>query len=137
MDEMRIAIATEDGARISSHFGRAPKYLVVTVSQGQVVGRELREKPGHLHVAGESHGAAGHEHGGQHGFDPQAQDRHARMAAVISDCQVLLVRGMGTGAYQSMTRAGIRPIVTDIEDIDQAVQAVVSGGIVDHPEKLH
>jgi predicted Fe-Mo cluster-binding NifX family protein len=59
------------------------------------------------------------------------------MAAVISDCQVLLVRGMGAGAYQSMIQAGIRPIVTDLEDADEAVQAVISGTIVDRQERLH
>jgi predicted Fe-Mo cluster-binding NifX family protein len=137
MEDMRIALATEDGVTISSHFGRAPKYLVVTVRQGQVVGREIREKPGHIHFAAGPHGGSGHGQQGRHGFDPAAQERHASMAAVISDCQVLLVRGMGAGAYQSMTQAGIRPIVTDIEDADEAVQAVISGKIVDHTERLH
>jgi predicted Fe-Mo cluster-binding NifX family protein len=137
MDEMRIAIATDDGATISPHFGRAPKYLVVTVRQGRVVGRELREKPGHNHSAAEPHDGSGHLHEARHGFDPAAQDRHARMAAVISDCQMLLVRGMGAGAHQSMTRAGIRPIVTDLEDAEQAIRAVISGEIVDHTERLH
>jgi predicted Fe-Mo cluster-binding NifX family protein len=137
MEDMRIALATEDGTTISAHFGRAPKYLVVTVRQGQVVGREIREKPGHVHFAADPHGGSGHQHQGRHGFDPAAQDRHASMAAVISDCQVLLVRGMGAGAYQSMTQAGIRPIVTDLEDADEAVQAVISGKIVDHTERLH
>ena len=137
MEDIRIALATEDGATVSSHFGRAPKYLVVTVRQGQVVGREIREKPGHTHFAADPHGGPGHGQQGRHGFDPAAQDRHASMAAVISDCQVLLVRGMGAGAYQSMTQAGIRPIVTDLEDADEAVQAVISGEIVDHTEKVH
>ena len=137
MDEIRIAIATDDGTQISSHFGRAPNYLVVTVVGGNIAGRELRPKPGHTQFAGEQHGAPAHEHTGGHGLDPAAQDRHARMAAVISDCQVLLVRGMGAGAYQSMAQAGIRPVVTDLEDVDQAIAAVISGTIVDHTERLH
>jgi predicted Fe-Mo cluster-binding NifX family protein len=133
----RIAAVTEDGMTISRHFGRAPSYLVVTVVEGRIVSRELREKPGHAHFGGEPHGGAGHEQEARHGFDAAAQDRHAQMAAVISDCQVLLVGGMGAGAYQSMAHAGIRPIVTDIEDIGQAVAAVVSGQIVDHQDRLH
>jgi len=59
------------------------------------------------------------------------------MAAAIADCQVLLARGMGTGAYQSMAEAGIRPVITDIAEIDQAVQAYIEGRLVDHTELLH
>jgi len=44
---------------------------------------------------------------------------------------------MGMGAYQSMQVRGIRPMVTDIADIDEAVLAYVAGKIVDHTEKLH
>lgn len=49
----------------------------------------------------------------------------------------LLARGMGAGAYQSMEQAGIRPIVTDISTIDDAVRAYLSGEILDHTERLH
>jgi predicted Fe-Mo cluster-binding NifX family protein len=59
------------------------------------------------------------------------------MAAAIADCDVLLARGMGTGAYYSMEQAGIRPVVTDIAKIDEAIHAFVPGDIVDHIERLH
>jgi len=58
------------------------------------------------------------------------------MTAAIADCQMLIARGMGAGAYESMKQAGIRPIVTDIADIDEAVQACIEGRLVDHTEKL-
>jgi predicted Fe-Mo cluster-binding NifX family protein len=135
---MKIAVVTEDGATISQHFGRAPYYLVVTVEDGKAVAREMRDKLGHAHFATEHHGEESHgSHAGGHGFDPAAQSRHAQMIAAIEDCEMLLARGMGAGAYSSIERAGIRPILTDITEIDQAVQAVISGDIVDHPEKLH
>ncbi len=72
-----------------------------------------------------------------HGFDAASQERHSRMAAVIADCEVLLARGMDAGAYQSLAQAGIGPVVTDIADIDEAVQAYVEGRLVDHRERLH
>ena len=88
---MKIAAVTEDGVTISQHFGRAPYYVVLTVEDGQVVGREQREKVAH------GRGAGGHVHveGQAHGFDAASQDTHGRMAAPIADCQVLLARGMG------------------------------------------
>jgi len=59
------------------------------------------------------------------------------MAEAIKDCQILLARGMGNGAYQSMLQLNIKPIVTDIRNIDEAVKSVINGTIADHTEKLH
>jgi predicted Fe-Mo cluster-binding NifX family protein len=135
---MKIAAVSEDSKTISQHFGRAPFYVVVTVEDGKIVSRETRDKMGHAQFAGEPH--AEEAHGADrhsHGFDAAAQSRHARMAAAIADCQVLLTRGMGAGAYQSMEEAGIRPVVTDIANIDEAVRAYIEGRLVDHTEKLH
>lgn len=132
---MKIAVITDDGKTISQHFGRAPYYLVVTVENGKIVQREMREKLGHAHFANEPHGA--HRHGQAHGFDPAAQNRHARMAETIADCQAVLCGGMGRGAYESMRARGIQPIVTDIASIDKAVQAYIEGRIVDRVDRLH
>jgi predicted Fe-Mo cluster-binding NifX family protein len=132
---MKIAVITDDGKTISQHFGRAPYYLVATVENGQIVNRELRDKLGHAHFANEPHEP---ETSNQpHGFSPASQDRHIRMAAAIADCQALLCRGMGMGAYESMKSLNIHPVVTDIASIDEAVTAFINGQIVDHPEKLH
>lgn len=132
---MKIAVVSDDGNTISQHFGRAQFYVVVTVENGQVVAHETRDKLGHAHFASEPHEA--HHDPRGHGFGAAAQDRHARMAATIRDCEVLLARGMGAGAYESMRQAGIRPIVTDVVSIDEAVQAYLEGRLVDHTERLH
>jgi len=130
---MKIAAVTEDGITISQHFGRAPYYVVLTVEDGQVVGREQREKVAH------GRGADGHVHveGQAHGFDAASQDTHGRMAAPVADCEVLLARGMGMGAYESLQQAGIRPIITTIANIDEAALQAANGTIVDHQERLH
>jgi len=130
---MKIAAVTEDGVTISQHFGRAPYYVVLTVEDGQVVGREQREKMAH------GRGADGHVHveGQAHGFDSASQDTHGRMAAPIADCQVLLARGMGMGAYQSLVRAGIEPVITDLPTIDEAAAAYLAGTLTNHIERLH
>jgi predicted Fe-Mo cluster-binding NifX family protein len=131
---MKIAVITDDEKTISQHFGRAPYYLVATIENGQLVARERRDKLGHAHFSNEPHVQ---QPGEPHGFDPASQDRHARMAVAIKDCEVLLCRGMGAGAYESMKQAGIRPIVTDISGIDEAVQAYLEGKIVDRTDRLH
>ena len=132
---MKIAAITDDGCTISQHFGRAPHYLVVTVEDGKIVNRELRDKLGHAHFANAPHEA---ESPGQpHGFGPAAQSRHTQMAEAIADCQALLCGGMGRGAYQSMVERGIQPVVTEIASIEEAVLAYVEGRIVDRVDWLH
>jgi len=132
---MKIAAITEDGKSISQHFGRAPYYLVLTIEEGKIVNREMREKLGHTHFqandTAESHAGPGH------GQDAQSHSKHVSMAEVISDCTTLLCRGMGMGAYESMRRLNITPVVTDIADIETAAQAFIDGKLIDHTELLH
>jgi predicted Fe-Mo cluster-binding NifX family protein len=132
---MKIAAITDDGQTISQHFGRAPYYLVATVENGAIVNREMRDKLGHAHFANEPH--EGDQPGQPHGFGPAAQNRHVQMAEAIADCQALLCGGMGAGAYQSMAERGIKPVVTEIASIDEAVMAYVEGKIVDRTDWLH
>ncbi len=132
---MKIASITDDGNTISQHFGRAQHYLVATVENGEIIGRELREKLGHAQFANDPHPVE--KPGQPHGMDPASHNRHLQMAEAIADCEALLCRGMGMGAYESMKTRGIRPIVTDIASIDEAVMAYVEGRIVDLVERLH
>ncbi len=131
---INIAVVTDDGTTISQHFGRAKFYEVLFVENGKVVKRERREKLGHNNFAQEEH----HHHSGeQHGQDQHSHNKHVSMAEAIKDCQILLARGMGNGAYQSLLQLNIKPVVTDIKNIDDAVQSVINGSIIDHTEKLH
>ena len=132
---MKIAAITDDGKVISQHFGRAAYYIVSTVEDGQIVTQELREKIGHTHFVDQPH--ADEQPGQPHGMDSTSHNKHMQMAEAIGDCEALLCRGMGMGAYESMKVCGIRPVVTDIVSIDEAVMAYVQGTIVDLVERLH
>ncbi len=136
---MKIAVITDDGQTISQHFGRAQYYLVVTVEDGKVSDREMRPKLGHATKQAESNSqtAVTQTHSQGHGMDPASHQKHVQMAETISDCEALLCRGMGQGAYISMAQVGVKPVVTDIVRIDDAVEAYLKGTIVDHTEMLH
>ena len=132
---IKIAFVTDDGITISAHFGRAKYYEVIQVQAGAVTSRERREKAGHHTFA---HADDQHDHGnGQHGFDAASRDRHATMVTPIIDCQMLVARGMGAGAYQHITDAKIAPILTDKKTIDEAVREIIAGSIANHTERLH
>ena len=131
---MKIAFITEDGKTISQHFGRAPHYLVVEVEEGVVLNQELRDKLGHQQLADSGHH---HQAGQGGGMNAASHDKHNRMSQAIQDCEVLICGGMGMGAYQSMQSFGITPLVTQIREIDEALQAYLSGDLRDETERLH
>lgn len=134
----RIAFVSDDGYTISPHFGRASKYVVMTIDGDLITQREVRAKVGHRDFQQEgSHKHQHHDDPRGRGFGRHSAEKHQRMFENILDCQILLARGMGQGAYRGLQEAGIRPILTDIADIDIAVQAVMDGSIEDHPERLH
>ena len=123
MEVTKIAIATDDGKTITSHFGRAKSYKVVTISDSKVVAEEIRAK------------ALCGGHGQQP--SPSGEDHHSQQVAPIRDCQVLLARGMGTGAQTNLLSAGIQPLLTSVSNIDEAVASYLAGNLQHHPERIH
>ena len=101
---MKIAFATEDGKTVSSHFGKAPYYTVVEVSEGKVLAQEMRAKAYHG-----NHQEYGHD--------------HADMFTCIADCQVLVVGGMGAPAHEAALAHGLQVVPTDPRDISAAIRA--------------
>jgi predicted Fe-Mo cluster-binding NifX family protein len=132
---MKIAAISDDETTISQHFGRAPLYVVVTVEAGKIASKETRAKTGHHTFAAQQSPHLGA--GERHGYDAGSQVRHQSMAETISDCQVLLAGGMGWGAYESMQSYNIKPIVTDVKSIDEAVQLYLDGKLTNLMERLH
>jgi predicted DNA-binding protein (UPF0251 family)/predicted Fe-Mo cluster-binding NifX family protein len=132
---MKIAVVTDDEITISQHFGRASWYVVYTVENGKITGKDKRPKMGHSHFASTDgpHSA----HGAKHGFDASSQQKHASMAEAIKDSQVLIAGGMGMGAYESMKSYKIEPIITDVTNIDEAVKLYVEGKLPNLLNKLH
>ena len=138
---MKIAIITDDGKTVSKHFGRARSYLVAEIIDGLAVSRETREKIGHGHFStGEDskhdcHSQTPEHHA--HGSDCDAHGKHTQMAQAIADCETVICGGMGQGAYLSLQRLNIRPVVTNLGDIEEVIKATINGTLADHPELLH
>jgi len=123
--QRKIAVVTEDGEKISSHFGMAPIYRVFTVEDGHVIAEEQREKPHHERHPDHHRGKQDHQgknaanldfHEVQdinlHDHDHHGHDRgHQVMYAPISDCQVLICGGMGTPAHEGALAAGLEVVL--------------------------
>ena len=125
-----IAIATDDGTTVSSHFGRARFYEVLNFSDGKVTKRERREKAGH-HSFGSVEG--GHEH-----HSGEASDhRHQTMVSPVLDCQAVIVRGMGQGAVEHLRRSNLLPVLTGLHTIEEVIGAVAAGSLDNDPQRIH
>ncbi len=137
---MKLAIVTDDGRKVSQHFGRAAYYLVIEIADGEVKNHEFRPRQtphagGHGH---HHHDHDDHDHHGQgHGTGPQAAARHAAMAEQIKDCQLLIAGGMGRGAVRAMEEAGIRVVLTDLTSIEDVLAALAAGSLQDRRERMH
>jgi predicted Fe-Mo cluster-binding NifX family protein len=59
------------------------------------------------------------------------------MMQPISDCEVLIAGGIGGGAVQSLLSHNIRPVMTEIRSIDEAVKALVDGRLENRSERIH
>jgi predicted Fe-Mo cluster-binding NifX family protein len=156
---MKIAAVTNNGSTISKHFGKSRRFVVVTVENGRTIASEERDKmpctQHHPQPAEEaqtgSDAASYHDQqfytvpdivvdaGAQPepAADPVEQDSHASAIAVLADCDVVLAGGMGQGMFEQLRAAGIRPILTDILRIDQAVQALLEDRITNKLYLLH
>jgi predicted Fe-Mo cluster-binding NifX family protein len=135
---MKIAIASNNQRTISHHFGRADKYIVFTVEQEKIVERKVLSKEAHSHSSSEHCSQHRHKQDPRgSGFGYQSESKHAQMFKNIKDCDVIVAAGMGRGAYQGLQHLGIKPIITDISDIESAVQAILNGTMINHTERLH
>jgi predicted Fe-Mo cluster-binding NifX family protein len=108
---------------------------VVTVENGKVVSKEQRDKAGHHTFSGSQHPETAP--GERHGYDAGAQARHATMAQSIDDCKVLIAGGMGWGAYDSLKSRGIETVVTDVQNIEEAIKFYLDGKLPNLMERLH
>ena len=132
---MKIAVVTDDEITICQHFGRASLYVVFAIQDGKITSKEKRPKMGHSHFSAAD--GVHSENSGPHGFDASSQKKHASMAEAIADCQVLITGGMGRGAYESLKSYKIEPVITDIQNIDEAVKLQLEGKLPNLVDKLH
>jgi predicted Fe-Mo cluster-binding NifX family protein len=116
----KIAFVCDDADTLSAHFGRAPKVVVITLDDGNEVSREIRDK--------EFHGQHNHE---EHGHD------HGGMFAPMADCQVMVVRGMGSPALAHAESMGLKVFLVEQKLVNEALRAYQDGTLINDPRRLH
>ncbi|HEX7319275.1 MAG TPA: NifB/NifX family molybdenum-iron cluster-binding protein [bacterium] len=118
---MKIAIASDDGKTISSHFGRTRGFVIFEIEGMEIKKQEYRDNTFTGHARGLE--------GSNHSFD-----RHAPILEALSDCGVVISHGMGRRIYDDLSNAKIEAFITEIEDVENALKLFLNGNLVNRPE---
>ena len=105
---MKIAIPTSDKINIAERTGRAPLFAVATVDESNISHIEYRESSVHHH-----------SDGGEHS--------HGDLAEMLSDCDLVLVKNIGSHLKADLDDAGISYRKVAIDKIGDAIHHVLSG----------
>ncbi len=103
---VKIAVASDDGKTINSHFGRANEFMIFRLTKDDYRYIETR-------VNAPACGAQNHN-----------DDRLAASAALLSDCRGVIVSQIGPGAVDVLVERGILPF-TMSGDIDEGLRVLV------------
>jgi predicted Fe-Mo cluster-binding NifX family protein len=102
---MKIAVTSQNRKTITEHAGRCRKFWIFDIEAGSITSKNLVELP-----IEQSFHASRHE-----------------LASPLSGINVLISGSMGTGLYQRLREAGIRPQITTEESPEKAVAAFLAG----------
>lgn len=119
---MRVAVASDDGKTIASHFGRTRGFLIYDIEGGEIRNREYIENTFTGHARGLSD--AGH-----------GVDRHGPILEALKGCEAVISHGMGRRIYDDLRNAGISAYVVNETDADVALSLYLRNALTDHPEK--
>jgi predicted Fe-Mo cluster-binding NifX family protein len=117
---MKIAIASDDGKTISSHFGRTKGFVVFEVEGKEIKGQEYRPNT-----------FTGHARGLEGKHDA---DHHGPILNALSDCKVVISHGMGRRIYDDLKNANIETFITEETEVQKALEMYLNGRLVDKPE---
>lgn len=117
---MKVAIATDDGTHVAAHTGRCQGFAVYEVADGQAARLEYRENTFTAHALGQCSGdhAAGSAPG---------HHSHAVLVEAISDCCVLVTRGLGPRLVNDLLRVGIDTYVCAADTVADAARQLAEG----------
>jgi len=118
---MNIAIASDDGFTIASHFGKTRGFIIFNVRDEKITKKFYRKNTFTGHARGLS--GQGHE-----------IDRHSPILKALRDCNVVIARGMGRRIYSDLKQAGIEAFITHEDNAKCATELYLKNELVDRPE---
>jgi predicted Fe-Mo cluster-binding NifX family protein len=143
MNEMlKIAIVTKNGQSIVGTFGSSKYFKVFEIENKQIKNEELREVyvdkasnevPQLISKANTAEGGSKYS---LKIFDP-SKEKHMKIAKSISDCNVVIARGMCANAWDSVEQFKMEPIITKNKDFHTTVYEYINNTLVNHKDRIH
>lgn len=118
----KIAIATNDGLRVTGHIGRCRSFMIYELNGDKIINKELRENVFTHHRLHEAHQY--HGEGSAHS--------HVGLINGLKDCSYLISSGGGWRVVEDLKQNNITPIFSDIDLIEDAVDKFVKGELKDN-----
>jgi predicted Fe-Mo cluster-binding NifX family protein len=118
---MKIAVASDDGTSIASHFGKTRGFLIFDIEDGAVTKREYIQNT----FTGHARGLSGADH---------SADRHGPILQALQGCQAVIAHGMGRRMYDDLRAAQIEAFIVKETQADEAVELYLQNRLKDHPD---
>ena len=116
---MKIAVASDNGSDVALHTGRCQGFVIYEVNGSAATRLEHRANTFTAHALGQCDGH-GHEEGASH-------HSHGPLLAALSDCSVLVTRGLGPRLVADLAARGIDVYLCPVENADEAASLYAQG----------
>ncbi|OGL40702.1 MAG: hypothetical protein A2042_06870 [Candidatus Schekmanbacteria bacterium GWA2_38_11] len=128
MKAKRIAIPTDDKVNIAHHAGRCKYFAIYDVSPDSIIVKRFIENQFTAHCRRKPYDQSDFNNFNKE--SPIGHHAHDALLTVLSDCQVVISRGMGHGLHEDLSKAGITAhIVADEGSIDEIINKYLKDGV--------
>ena len=118
---MNMAIASDDGVNIASHFGKTKGFLIFNIQGARITEHYYKNNT----FTGHARGLSGHGH---------EIDRHGPILDALKDCKVVISKGMGKKIYDNLQNAGKEIFITEEINAKVAADLYIRDQLVNRPE---
>lgn len=126
---MKIAIPSNDGVRISAHFGRSKGFILFETDENRISKRRYVDNTVTGHALGHHHE---HDHSNPH--EGSEGHSHSGILEALSGCEIVIAGGMGQRLYADLHAAGKKVFVTREENAENAVLLFLNAGLDHNPD---
>ncbi|MFH1862311.1 MAG: NifB/NifX family molybdenum-iron cluster-binding protein [bacterium] len=118
---MRIAVPSDDGVNIAAHTGRAQGFVIFDVLNQQAKRLEYRSNQYTPHAQGQCQGESETKQHQDHSHS------HTELVDALSDCQIMIARGMGPRLVMDLARRNIEVVFCECDNADTAATLYAQG----------
>ena len=138
---LKIAIVTKNGESIVGTFGSSKYFKVFEVENNKINKTELREvyvdqmEKDVPTLVSKNNGGTGTKF--SLNVVDKSKEKHMKIAKSISDCDVVIARGMCANAWDSIEQFKMEPIITTNKDFELTVEEYLNKTLANHKDKIH